>query len=92
MMKDYRLFIDELGSPNPKSKVHPIYILMGCSVPHESRTDLKAYADQIKFKYWGHTNIVFHSKDIGNNNGDYSIFRNNPVLKKIFYKGPMFIS
>jgi hypothetical protein len=81
--KCYKLFIDELGSANQK---HPseLYILSGCSVDKSERENLKTLADQIKFKYWGNTDIVFHSRDIWRKNGNFSIFKNNNQKYKEF--------
>ena len=81
-MKEYFLFIDESGSPDPKNRQSDIYIFCGCSIPKYKREELKIWADRIKFKYWGKTNIVFHSREIGRNEGDFSIFKKNPTLKR----------
>lgn len=74
--KCYKLFIDELGSANQK---HPseLYILSGCSVEKEERKKIKIFADKIKFKYWGHTDIVFHSREIWRKEGNFLIFKND---------------
>lgn len=85
-MKKYSLFIDESGNPNPKDQKSRFYILCGCAIEDGKREELKDYADQIKFKYWGRTDIVFHSSEIAKNMGEFSIFRNNPELKKEFEK------
>ena len=69
----YRLFIDESGTANPI--IGDLYILAGCSVNKDDCQQLKIYADQIKFKYWGQTDIVFHSYEIGRREGDFAIFK-----------------
>ncbi len=71
----YHLFIDELGNPDPKVTREEHYIICGCSMPDEQRDKAKVLADQIKFKYWGRTNIVFHSREVGKNEGSFAILR-----------------
>ena len=85
-MNQYRLFIDELGIANPKAIESKIYALTGIMVRNDLRDDLKTRADQIKYKYWNKTNIVFHSREIGKNLGDFSIFNKNEKLKESFLK------
>ena len=70
-MKNINLFIDELGSASPKSIVSNIYLLSGIMISRESQEDLKIKANQIKFKYFDNTDIVFHSRDIGRKQGEF---------------------
>jgi len=81
-MKLSNFFIDELGSASLKAKNSTIYLLSGIMVTDQSRQNLRIKADQIKFKYWGHTNIIFHSRDIGRNQGDFKIFQNKDIRLK----------
>lgn len=85
MSKCYELFIDELGQANPVSKQSEVYVLSGCAIEESQRDALKIQADQIKFKYWGHTDIVFHSREIARNEGQFSIFEKNKSKKAEFY-------
>lgn len=78
-MKLLNLFIDELGQSNPKAPNAGVYILSGCIVDKVSREDLKIKADQIKFKYWDKTNIVFHSREIGRKEGVFTILQDKKV-------------
>ena len=83
----YKLYLDESGTPNligsnPNS---PYFILSGFIVNEEQEDKLKIRADQVKFKYWGKTNIVFHSREIGRRENDFSILR-DPVIEQNFYK------
>lgn len=84
--KEFKLFIDETGSSFPSTNVGLPYVLLGCVIAQEYRMDLKNHADQIKFKYWGRTDIVFHSNEIGKNIGEFSIFANNQPLRDEFIK------
>lgn len=84
-MKNINLFIDELGSASPKSTISNIYLLSGIMISRESQEDLKIKADQIKFKYFNNTEIVFHSRDIGRKQGDF-IELQDPVINQNFQK------
>jgi len=76
----YKLFIDESGTANPLDKNSEIYILCGCSVKKSDCNDIKILADQIKFKYWGKTDVVFHSNEIGRKEGDFIIFKDKTLF------------
>jgi hypothetical protein len=78
-MKLLNYFIDELGSASPKAHHSKLYILSGIMVTSQSREQLKIKADQIKFKYWSKTNIVFHSREIGRKEGDFSILNDKKI-------------
>ena len=80
-MKLINFFIDELGSASPKAIQSKLYILSGIMVTSQSRELLKIKADQIKFKYWNKTNIVFHSREIGREEGDFRILKDNNINK-----------
>lgn len=84
-MNEYHLYIDELGTPNPTDGLSEVYILCGCAIPEFKREILKILSDQIKFKYWDKTDFSFHSREMGRNEGVYSIFEKNEKLKESFY-------
>lgn len=81
-----KLFIDESGMANPYTSQSELYILCGCAIKDEQRMDLRMLADQIKYKYWNRTDVVFHSRDIGKNEKDFAIFKNNSTEKANFQK------
>ncbi len=83
-MKHICLFIDESGSGNPKTGKSLCYIVCGCMIQDYKREDLKIKADQIKFKYWGHTDIVFHSKEIGRKEGNFKILKDKKVAPEFY--------
>lgn len=83
-MRSYKLFIDESGIVNPLDTTSSIYVLCGCAVEKDQRIPIKTRADQIKFKYWNRTDIIFHSRDIGKRIGNFSIFKKNKMLYKSF--------
>lgn len=80
--ENYKLFIDELGTPSPKDITSNVYILSGCSINKRDCKDLKTWADQIKYKYWNRTDIILHSREIGRKENDFAIFKN----KKVFHE------
>lgn len=75
------LFVDESGYANPKQQESPCYILCGCAINDLCRSQLKIKADQIKFKYWSRTNVIFHSREIGRKFGDFKILKDEKVYK-----------
>jgi hypothetical protein len=80
---NYQLFIDETGDPDLESPKP--YILSGCSIEDFRREELKNYADHIKYKYWGRTDVIFHSKEIGYAENEFKIL-NDKKLRKDFEK------
>ncbi len=84
-MKLLNLFIDESGIPNPKVPQSETYILSGCVVRDDFRKELKIKADQIKFKYWSRTDVIFHSKEIARKEGDFKILKEKSVKDNFFH-------
>jgi len=80
-----RLFIDETGTANPLDTASEIYVLSGCSIKKDESRDLKIFADQIKFKYWGRTDIIFHSREIGKKESDFVIFKNQKLFNEFLH-------
>lgn len=78
-MSNLCLFIDESGNANPKSTNSGLYILSGCMADTDARRELKTISDQIKFKYWDRTDIVFHSREIARKAGDFKILKDPPI-------------
>jgi hypothetical protein len=87
----YKLFIDESGTANPKDSKSEVYILSGCSVNKTECSNIKTWADQIKFKYWGRTDIVFHSREINRHEGDFSIFKDKDKYIQFMFDLNMFL-
>ncbi|NTU66932.1 MAG: DUF3800 domain-containing protein [Candidatus Moranbacteria bacterium] len=77
--KSYKLFIDELGTASPKHLDSELYILSGCSVDDSERSKIKTWSDQIKFKYWGRTDVVFHSREIWRRENDFSLLKDKKI-------------
>lgn len=81
-MKFLNLFIDESGQSNPQAYKTGAYILCGCLVNQHTRSQLHIKADQIKFKFWDKTNLVFHSREIWRKKKEFSILKDDAVRKK----------
>lgn len=84
---NYRLYLDETGTPDVKNinPNFPHFIFSGFIVDESQALKLKTRADQIKFKYWNRTNIVFHSREIGRRENDFSILK-DPTVEQDFHK------
>lgn len=83
----YILFVDELGESFPKRyRQSPLFIVSGCSINQEKRDKVSRHLDQIKFKYWDSTKIIFRSYEIGRREKDFAIFKNNPSKFREFIK------
>jgi len=81
-MRTLCLFIDESGDANPRVSRSEVYILAGCMTDEYSREKLKIESDQIKFKFWSRTDIVFHSREIGQKEGNFKILKDLKVYKE----------
>ncbi|MBP8591411.1 DUF3800 domain-containing protein [Candidatus Shapirobacteria bacterium] len=81
-MKAINLFTDESGSSNPKAQKAGCYILCGCLINDSAREELKIRSEQIKFKFWGKTDIVFHSREIWRKADDFRILQDEKIRKE----------
>jgi hypothetical protein len=79
-MKEFTFFIDELGTTSVNDPHSMIYVLFGCALKNDKASSVKTYADHIKFKYWGRTNVVFHSREMSRCEGEFNIFKHNKNL------------
>lgn len=83
----YKLYLDESGTPdigkyNPS---FPYFILSSFIVNEDQAEQLKIRADQVKFKYWGRTNVVLHSREIGRRENDFLILK-DPSVEQSFHR------
>jgi hypothetical protein len=84
----FRLYIDESGSnnlTNIDSKA-PHFSIAGVIVHDNAEDFIKKRAEQIKFKYWGRTDVTFRGNNIRRLDGDFAIFRDDPIKRDDFYK------
>ncbi len=83
----YKLYVDELGMSHPKSyTASPFYILLGCIIDEVHQRDLIELAGHIKFKYWGRTDVIFHSAEIARSINDFAIFKSDETRRDEFIK------
>lgn len=81
-MKSFRLYVDESGISDLEHH-DKNFTLCGILVDEYQAEGLKIKADQVKFKYWNTTDIVFHSQEIGAKTNDFTILA-NPTTNKNF--------
>lgn len=88
----YKLYIDESGTANPLDLQSELYILAGCSVNKNDCNNIKILADQVKFKYWRKTDIVFHSREINRREGEFAILKDKNIYNEFLKDLEMFLS
>ncbi|MFA6297412.1 MAG: DUF3800 domain-containing protein [Candidatus Paceibacterota bacterium] len=77
----FKLFLDESGKNNliNMDKKRPFFSMGGIIIHDDGAPNfLKERANQIKFKYWNRTNVVFRGSSMRSLSDDFSIFRNHP--------------
>lgn len=96
MSKYKTLFLDESGKVQ-YSHASKYFVLSACSIKNDKLEELRGFADQIIFKYWGTKSsiyrkygirdIIFHSKDIALKiqRKPFEILR-YPEIEKNFWK------
>jgi hypothetical protein len=89
---EYKLFIDELGVASVKDVQSEVYILAGCSVNEADRHEIKTWADHIKFKYWGRTDIVLHSREVWRKENDFGVLKNKKIFSEFLDDMERFLS
>jgi len=84
---DYIIFADESGDHgligiDPQ---YPIFVLVFVLIKKKDYFEkiIPAF-EALKFKYWGHDQIILHERDIRKENGAFSILRSNAELREIF--------
>jgi hypothetical protein len=89
---EYRLFIDETGIASLNDEQSKFYVLSGCSVCNSDSEKMKIWADQIKFKYWGRTDIIFHSREIKKKENHFKIFEDKKIFNQFLIDLEKFLS
>lgn len=84
---DYIIFVDESGDHGLQSidTNYPIFSLIFVLI---QKTDylkkiIPAFID-LKFKYWGHDQVIFHESDIRKERGLFGLLRTSPILRESF--------
>ena len=82
----YKLFTDESGKNLLRyvDPSNPYYCVSGALIHDTSALFLQRRADQIKFKYWGKTDVTFHAVDMRHRNNEFAIFKGKQSLMDEF--------
>ncbi len=75
---DHIVYADESGDHSLSSidPQHPVFVLAFCLVRKPTYIDAIVPAFQrLKFEFWGHDSVVFHSHEIRKQRGEFSILR-----------------
>ena len=84
----YILFMDESGDHNLKSidNNFPAFCLAGCIFDGAYyKQVVRPAVDALKIRFWGRTNVIFHSSEIRKHRSDFS-FLGDPIKRQEFYK------
>src|ERR1043166_8700773 len=79
---EYIVYADESGdhglvSINPQ---YPVFVLAFCLVHKPTYIDsIVPSFQRLKFDFWGHDGVVFHSHDIRKERGDFTLLRSPEV-------------
>ena len=85
---DYIIFVDESGDHGLQSidSEYPIFVLAFVLVRKEDYVQKIVPAFQaLKYKYWGHDQVVFHENEIRKEKGQFGLLRTNKALREAFY-------
>lgn len=82
----YYLFLDECGDQNLANFDinFPIFTLCGIIVEADKLTHLNQQIDDIKLRYWGHKNVILHSRDIRKCEKGFEILFDNELKQKFY--------
>lgn len=84
---DYLIFVDESGDHGLKSidPEFPIFALVFVIIKKTDYLDKVVPAFQnLKMKYWGHDQIIFHENDLRKEKGSFSVLRTDASIRLNF--------
>lgn len=83
----YFFFLDETGNHGLSfvDPHFPYFLLCGCLFSEEEKEKMENSMNAIKKKFFGNTDVIFHSRDIRKCEKEFQILF-NPSLKKDFYE------
>jgi hypothetical protein len=88
MYSDYIVYVDESGDHGLESiqEPYPVFVLSFCifSMEKYSRAVVPAFLD-LKFKFFGHDQVVFHAHEIRKQHGPFRVLV-NPAMRQRFMK------
>ncbi|NBD35010.1 MAG: DUF3800 domain-containing protein [Chloroflexi bacterium] len=79
-MTHYVMFVDETGDHNLKhiDDHFPLFCLCGCVFEKTYYHQVaRPYVDDLKMRFWGATDIIFHSRDIRKQQGRFRFLRDH---------------
>ncbi len=85
---DYIIYADESGdhSLTKIDKGFPIFCLALCVIKKEDYINNIVPAIQaLKFKYWGHDNLILHEREIRKQEKEFTVFKNDLELRNSFF-------
>lgn len=84
---DYIVYLDESGSPALEAdrEDFPVFVL-ACVCVRKTHyyNDLVPRLQALKFKYFGHDQVIFHERDIRRQSGAFVALRGDPERRKAF--------
>jgi len=84
---DYIIYLDESGSPEltADKEEFPVFVLACVCVSKSAYVEeIVPKLQTLKFKYFGHDQVIFHERDIRRSSGDFAFFRADAMLRKGF--------
>ena len=84
---DFIIFLDESGSPSLAADKgdFPVFVLACVCIGKSHYTDVMVPRLQaLKFKYFGHDQIIFHERDIRRQSGEFVALRGDRNLRENF--------
>ena len=84
---DYIIYLDESGSPSLDAdrEDFPVFVLACVCIGKSHYANVMVpKLQELKFKYFGHDQTVFHERDIRRQSGDFVSLRGNPNLRQNF--------
>jgi hypothetical protein len=89
-MSDYIIFADESGDHGLVSidPQFPLFALVfGIIRKDKYVQQVVSPFTELKFKLWGHDQVIFHERDIRKQHGDFTLLRTDPKLRSSFLAG-----
>ena len=87
-LSDYIIFADESGDHGLASidEQFPVFALVFGIIKKEDYCDyvVKPFTE-LKFRIWGHDQVIFHESDIRKEKGEFALLRTDPKLRSGFY-------
>lgn len=84
---DYIIYLDESGSPSitADKEDFPVFVLACVCISKAHYSNVMVPKLQaVKFKYFGHDQVVFHERDIRRQSGDFVALRGDRELREQF--------